>query len=62
MIDVHGGAQVALEARDLNEVYPVSGPQPVVYLSPDSPNVLSEVRLDTVYVVGALVDRTIKKV
>ena len=49
-------------AEDVSVVFPPEGPWKVIYLSPDSHNILSEVRVDTVYVIGALVDRTVKRV
>ena len=51
-----------MDERDVATVFPSEARPNVVYLSPDSPNVLTEVRSDTAYVIGALVDRTVKRV
>ena len=36
-------------------------PERLVYLSPDSPNVLTEYSQDDVYILGALIDKRIPK-
>lgn len=38
-----------------------SGGKKLVYLSPDAPDPLETVEIDTAYVIGGLVDRTVKK-
>jgi len=60
VIDAKDGDDV----KDAKAVDDVSGPvhvQKVIYLTPDSPHVLQSLEAGTVYVIGGLVDDSIKK-
>lgn len=55
-----GFADYAIDRREecVKDLFPA---EELVYLSPDSPNVLTEFSSDKVYVIGGLVDETISK-
>merc|ERR1712146_447220 len=56
-INVHNW-KVLVHEKSVFDVFPA---QNLVYLSPDSPNVLETVENDIIYVIGGIVDRTVSK-
>ena len=46
---------------EIDEIINLSKSKEIIYLSPDSPNILEEVNSDSIYVIGGFVDKPVSK-